>query len=35
MMTRIHGPLNVKGKRELGWEPIYPSWRRDFLEGLG
>lgn len=35
MMTRIRGCSNVKAKRELGWELIYPSWRRGFVEGLG
>jgi nucleoside-diphosphate-sugar epimerase len=35
MMTQIRGGSNVKAKRELGWEPIYTSWRRGFIEGLG
>ncbi len=35
MMTRIRGASNAKAKRELGWQPIYPSWRRGFAEGLG
>jgi nucleoside-diphosphate-sugar epimerase len=35
MMTRIRGGSNAKAKRELGWQPIYPSWRRGFAEGLG
>jgi nucleoside-diphosphate-sugar epimerase len=35
MMTRIRGGSNAKAKRELGWQPIYPSWRRGFVEGLG
>jgi nucleoside-diphosphate-sugar epimerase len=35
MMTRIRGGSNAKAKRELGWKPIYPSWRRGFVEGLG
>jgi nucleoside-diphosphate-sugar epimerase len=35
MMTRIRGGSNVKAKRELGWKPTYPSWRRGFVEGLG
>jgi nucleoside-diphosphate-sugar epimerase len=35
MMTQIRGASNAKAKREFGWEPIYSSWRRGFLEGLG
>jgi nucleoside-diphosphate-sugar epimerase len=35
MMTQIRGGSNAKARRELGWEPIYPSWRRGFVEGLG
>jgi nucleoside-diphosphate-sugar epimerase len=35
MMTQIRGGSNGKAKRELGWEPIYASWRRGFVEGLG
>ena len=35
MMTKIRGGSNAKAKRELGWQPIYPSWRRGFLDGLG
>lgn len=35
MMTKIRGGLNAKAKRQLGWQPIYPSWRRGFAEGLG
>jgi nucleoside-diphosphate-sugar epimerase len=35
MMTKIRGGSNAKAKRELGWQPIYPSWRRGFAEGLG
>jgi nucleoside-diphosphate-sugar epimerase len=35
MMTQIRGGSNAKAKRELGWQPIYPSWRRGFVEGLG
>jgi len=33
MMTQIRGGANAKAKRELGWEPLYPSWRRAFAEG--
>lgn len=35
MMTKIRGGSNAKAKRELGWQPIYPTWRRGFVEGLG
>ena len=34
MMTKIRGGSNAKARRELGWQPIYPSWRRGFVEGL-
>lgn len=34
MMTQIRGGSNAKAKRELGWQPIYPSWRTGFVEGL-
>ena len=32
MMTKIRGGSNAKGKRELGWQPIYSTWRRGFAE---
>lgn len=35
MMTKIRGGSNAKAKRDLGWQPVYPSWRRGFVEGLG
>jgi nucleoside-diphosphate-sugar epimerase len=35
MMTTMRGGANAKAKRELGWQPIYSSWRRGFVEGLG
>ena len=35
MMTSIRGGSNAKAKRELDWQPIYASWRRGFIEGLG
>jgi 2-alkyl-3-oxoalkanoate reductase len=35
MMTQIRGASNVKAKRELGWTPLYPSWRDGFRTGLG
>jgi 2-alkyl-3-oxoalkanoate reductase len=34
MMTQIRGCSNAKAKRELGWTPIYPSWRVGFADGL-
>jgi 2-alkyl-3-oxoalkanoate reductase len=30
MMTEIRGASNAKAKRELGWQPLYPSWRQGF-----
>jgi len=30
MMTQVRGASNAKAKRELGWEPIHPSWRGGF-----
>ncbi len=30
MMTRIRGSSNAKAKRELGFGPVWPSWRRGF-----
>jgi nucleoside-diphosphate-sugar epimerase len=35
MMTQIRGASNAKAKRELEWQPVYPSWRRGFADGLG
>jgi nucleoside-diphosphate-sugar epimerase len=34
MMTDARGASNAKAKRELGWRPIYPSWREGFVEAL-
>jgi nucleoside-diphosphate-sugar epimerase len=34
MMTEGRGSSNAKAKRELGWEPIWPSWRDGFRRGL-
>ncbi|WP_242903785.1 NAD-dependent epimerase/dehydratase family protein [Actinomadura terrae] len=34
MMTRARGISTEKTKRELGWEPRYPSWRTGFTDGL-
>lgn len=30
MMTELRGASNAKAKRELGWRPAHPSWRRGF-----
>jgi len=30
MMTRVRGSSNAKAKRELGWQPRWPSWREGF-----
>jgi nucleoside-diphosphate-sugar epimerase len=30
MGTESRGASNAKAKRELGWTPIYPSWRQGF-----
>jgi nucleoside-diphosphate-sugar epimerase len=35
MMTEAKGASNEKAKRELGWQPRYPSWRQGFAQGLG
>jgi nucleoside-diphosphate-sugar epimerase len=35
MMTDVRGASNEKAKRELGWQPRYPSWRLGFAQGLG
>jgi 2-alkyl-3-oxoalkanoate reductase len=31
MGTETRGASNAKAKRELGWEPRYPSWREGFV----
>jgi nucleoside-diphosphate-sugar epimerase len=31
MATESRGALNAKAKRELGWEPRYPTWRQGFV----
>jgi len=33
--TELRGASNAKAKRELGWQPRYPSWRQGFGETLG
>jgi len=35
MMTELRGASNAKAKRELGWQPRYPSWRFGFADGMG
>jgi 2-alkyl-3-oxoalkanoate reductase len=35
LMTRSRGSSNAKAKRELGWRPLYSSWRQGFVHGLG
>jgi nucleoside-diphosphate-sugar epimerase len=32
MMTEVRGATNAKAKRELGWQPKHPTWRRGFAE---
>ncbi len=34
MMTEGRGSSNAKAKRELDWQPIWPSWREGFRRGL-
>jgi nucleoside-diphosphate-sugar epimerase len=34
MMTEGRGFSNAKAKRELGWQPRYPSWRQGFRAEL-
>src|SRR5262249_34145282 len=34
MMTEIRGASNRKAREELGWEPIWASWRDGFRDGL-
>jgi nucleoside-diphosphate-sugar epimerase len=31
-MTEIRGASNAKAKRDLGWQPDHPSWRKGFAE---
>jgi len=35
MSTSLEGASNEKAKRELGWQPNYPSWRQGCREALG
>jgi len=32
MMTEVRGASNAKAKRDLGWTPRHPTWRRGFVE---
>jgi nucleoside-diphosphate-sugar epimerase len=32
MAIQLRGASNAKAKRELGWHPRYPSWRRGFRD---
>lgn len=34
LTTTLRGASNAKAKRELGWEPRYPSWREGFRESM-
>jgi 2-alkyl-3-oxoalkanoate reductase len=34
MMETARGASNAKAKRELGWEPGYPTWREGLRDGL-
>ena len=33
-MMQQRGASNAKAKRELGWQPMYASWREGFRELL-
>jgi nucleoside-diphosphate-sugar epimerase len=33
--VELRGASNARAKRELGWEPRYPSWRQGFRDALG
>jgi 2-alkyl-3-oxoalkanoate reductase len=34
MMTAMRGSSNAKAKRELEWQPVWPTWRDGFVRGL-
>lgn len=34
MMTQVRGSSNAKAKRELGWTPVWATWREGFARGL-
>jgi nucleoside-diphosphate-sugar epimerase len=31
LMTELRGASNAKAKRELGWHPAHPTWRKALL----
>jgi nucleoside-diphosphate-sugar epimerase len=31
----LRGAENTRARKELGWEPWYPSWREGFRNALG
>ncbi len=33
MMVEGRGASNAKAERDLGWQPLYPSWRDGFVHG--
>jgi 2-alkyl-3-oxoalkanoate reductase len=35
LMEKLRGASNAKARAELGWTPMYRSWREGFREGLG
>ncbi len=35
MMTEVSGASNAKARRELSWQPHYPTWREGIRHGLG
>ncbi|MGH7550599.1 MAG: NAD-dependent epimerase/dehydratase family protein [Gemmatimonadota bacterium] len=35
VMTENRGISSAKAKRELGWEPRWPTWREGFRKGVG
>jgi nucleoside-diphosphate-sugar epimerase len=35
LMTEARGASNAKARRELGWRPVWRSWRQGFRDGLG
>ena len=34
MSTSLRGTSNEAAKRELGWQPVWPTWREGFVRGL-
>lgn len=35
IMTEVRGASNAKAKRDLGWQPMWRTWRDGFPQGLG